>query len=274
MEEQRSESGDGAILYDASLGLHFGPERFDAGCWREEGADTISAPGGRGGTVFIVAGRHEWALKRYRRGGWAARLSTDRYLWLGESRVRAFREWRLLARLVDLGLPVPRPVAARYRRHGLAYSADLITARIAGTRSLSDILTERPAADIPWTRIGRTIKHFHHAGVHHPDLNAHNIQICATGEVYLLDFDKGRIRPPGPWCAATLARLRRSLDKLHAAAGQPLDTTSWAQLVDAYRRVGHMPKATSLQGVTISNQNSKSSMSTISSPKRAAFPET
>jgi len=47
-----------------------------------------------------------------------ARFSDDRYLWTGEARVRAITEYRLLARLTDLGLPVPRPLGARYRRVG------------------------------------------------------------------------------------------------------------------------------------------------------------
>jgi 3-deoxy-D-manno-octulosonic acid kinase len=41
---------------------------------------------------------------------------------------------RLLAELQALGLPVPPPVAGRYRRSGLAYRAELITERLAGVR--------------------------------------------------------------------------------------------------------------------------------------------
>ena len=42
--------------------------------------------------------RPPWVLRHYRRGGFIARISQDRYWWSGEDRVRSFAEWRLLAR--------------------------------------------------------------------------------------------------------------------------------------------------------------------------------
>ena len=71
-----------------------------------------------------------------------AKVSRDRYWWRGEFATRAFREWQLLYHLHRAGLPVPTPVAARYRRHGLMYTADILTdsfrallLRIAGYRT-------------------------------------------------------------------------------------------------------------------------------------------
>jgi hypothetical protein len=58
---------------------------------------------GRSRPRLGVADRNEldqWVLRHYRRGGAVARrLLADRYVWAGEERVRAFAEWRLLARL-------------------------------------------------------------------------------------------------------------------------------------------------------------------------------
>lgn len=48
-------------------------------------------------------------------------------------------------------------------------------------------------------------------GVHHADLNAHNILLADDGAVYVLDFDRGRIRARGAWENNVLARLHRSL---------------------------------------------------------------
>ena len=79
-------------------------------------------------------------LRHYRRGGFIARLSRDRYVWTGEARVRAFAEWRLLELLTERGLPVPKPIAARYQRSGLLYRCDLITQRIADAQPLSAAL--------------------------------------------------------------------------------------------------------------------------------------
>jgi 3-deoxy-D-manno-octulosonic acid kinase len=57
---------------------------------------------------------------------------------------------------------------------------------------------------------------FHREGVHHADLNAHNILIeqAVAPRVYLLDLDRGRIEPRGSWEQDVLARLRRSLEKI------------------------------------------------------------
>jgi len=50
--------------------------------------------------------------------------------------------------------------------------------------------------------------------VHHADLNANNILLNPMSEVYLLDFDRGRIEPRGAWEQDVWARLRRSLEKI------------------------------------------------------------
>jgi 3-deoxy-D-manno-octulosonic acid kinase len=50
--------------------------------------------------------------------------------------------------------------------------------------------------------------------VQHADLNAHNIMLGENGEVWLLDFDRGRLRTPGSWRGRVLDRLARSLAKI------------------------------------------------------------
>jgi len=54
----------------------------------------------------------------------------------------------------------------------------------------------------------------HGRGVQHADLNAHNLLVGATNDIYVLDFDRGRICARGAWEQAVLARLRRSLLKV------------------------------------------------------------
>ncbi|NIQ10950.1 3-deoxy-D-manno-octulosonic acid kinase, partial [candidate division KSB1 bacterium] len=50
-----------------------------------------------------------------------------------------------------------------------------------------------------WLQVGACISRFHRRGVHHADLNAHNILVTGSAAVYLLDFDRGKILPPGEW---------------------------------------------------------------------------
>lgn len=143
-----------------------------------------------------------------------ARVSRDLYGWAGENAVRSFAEWRLLEILVSRGLPVPRPVAARYQRCGLLYRCDLITERLTNTRSLSNALRDDALPEGLWRAVAAAIAGLHRQGVDHADLNAHNILLDPSGSVSVIDFDRGRLRPPGPWRRRNLARLRRSLIKV------------------------------------------------------------
>jgi 3-deoxy-D-manno-octulosonic acid kinase len=171
---------------------------------------------GRGSSLFLDAGCEQWVLRPYRRGGLIARLSESRYLWTGLERTRAFRELRLTAHLHREGLPVPRPVAAAVTRGGPTYTAALITVRIPGAGALAERLAEAEPALLE--RVGATIRRFHQAGLDHVDLNARNLLIDADGCVWLIDLDRCRLRAPGAWQEANLARLARSLVKFGAPA--------------------------------------------------------
>jgi 3-deoxy-D-manno-octulosonic acid kinase len=85
--------------------------------------------------------------------------------------------------------------------------------------------------DEDWRRVGSILARFHAVGADHADLNAHNILIDEAGTVSVIDFDRGRLRPPGAWAAGNLARLRRSLLKI---GGQRFVDAIWGQLLAGY----------------------------------------
>lgn len=205
----------GGILYDASRLRKPAAELFDTAYWRAQGGLQELA-GGRASVAIVTAGEDRWVLRHYRRGGFMARISHDSYLWLGEARTRSFAEWRLLAELRRRGLPVPAPIAARYVRGLLTYRADLITEHLPDSRTLADAITGAQLPREQWSAVGQTLAAFHREGVHHADLNAHNIMVehAVAPRVFLLDFDRGRIEPRGSWEQDVLARLRRSLEKI------------------------------------------------------------
>lgn len=209
---------DADSLCDAGKAPQIGPSTFDPDWWQAQGRITGQAPG-RGASLFLNAGNgEEWVLRPYRRGGLVARLSEARYLWIGLERTRAFRELRLTADLHARGLPVPRPVAADVTRHGLTYSAALITVRIPGARALASLLENGEADDDLLQRVGATIRRFHDVGLDHVDLNARNLLVDEGGKVWLIDLDRCRLRPDSAWKERNLARLERSLHKLLPAA--------------------------------------------------------
>jgi len=225
----------GTILYDSSRASNAGPGWLEAAWWAQRGAVTQSAEG-RGAAYMIEADGRSLVLRHYRRGGFIARLSADRYVWRGAERTRSFEEWHLLYLMHRAGLPVPQPIAAGYRRDGHTYSADLLVERIAGVRSLATALRTGPVSIGIWVAIGRWLRHFHMRGICHADLNAHNVLLGATdNEVWLIDFDRGAVRTPGWWCDANLVRLQRSLQKISAPLGEERFTTAdWQALLDSY----------------------------------------
>jgi 3-deoxy-D-manno-octulosonic acid kinase len=180
-------------------------------------------------------------LRHYRRGGLIARLAGDRYLWQGEQNTRPFEEWQRTYRLHRAGLPVPAPLAARYRHQGFTYSGDIITERLAVVGSLSECLRTAALSVVTWIAIGRCVRRFHDLGVCHADLNAHNV-LLSEEAVYLIDFDRCQLRRPGLWCDANLARLRRSLEKVTwALPAERFGEPDWYALLDGYRQSSATP---------------------------------
>ncbi len=237
MQEQLRQDAEGAILFDATVSPQVDGDWFDPAYWHGRGALSTQA-GGRGGIAVIATPAGECVLRHYRRGGMVAALMGDRYLWTGADRTRSFAEFRLLQTLARLELPAPTVVAARYQRIGLHYRADLMTRRIADTQTLAECLaSDRWDAELA-QEVGALVARFHRAGVWHADLNAHNI-LVAQAALYLIDFDRGRLRAPGQgWRMANLQRLRRSLIKLGAASqGEAaFDQAIWVPLMYGYER--------------------------------------
>jgi 3-deoxy-D-manno-octulosonic acid kinase len=211
-----------------------GEALFEPSFW-EARSQAARASAGRGAAWFVGSGSHHWVLRHYRRGGLLAPLLDDRYAWLGEDAVRAFAEFRLLARLAGHGLPVPTPIAARYRRSALCYRCDLLTQRIEAAQPLSARLAAGPLEEGGWREIGSAIARLHVAGADHADLNAHNVLIDGRGAVSVIDFDRGRLRAPGAWRARNLARLQRSLVKISRVLPEDrFSGAAWRCLLDGY----------------------------------------
>ena len=225
------------VLHDAGALPQPRPELFDPFHWEAAGRVAGRAEG-RGRVVFVRGGLHDevFALRHYRRGGQIGRFIEDTYLWLGLAQTRAWREFALTCELFAKGLPVPRPIAAHVERYGLAYTADLLTLRIPTAEPLADVLRAGAMPPAHWTLLGKTIRRFHAAGVRHDDINARNILRDARHTFHLIDFDRARLLPQGPWQEQNLARFRRSLDKFKAAdAAFHFEEGDWNALLSGYR---------------------------------------
>lgn len=224
-------NGYGAILFDIAHLRQVEPEWFVPAHWGDHARPVHS--GGRGGAWFIHAPFGDVVLRQYLRGGLAARISRDGYLWRSADRTRSFAEFRLTRQLHQRGLPVPRPIAACYVREGYRYRAAILVERIVAARSFADCVSSA-GSDAPWQETGRLVAQFHRAGLDHADLNAHNILFDARTQGWLIDFDKGELRIPATrWRERNLARLRRSLAKLQKPRAAALER-DFARLRTAY----------------------------------------
>ena len=236
MTDTVEKTSDGAILYDTAILNQISESAFTAAAWAS--ATPIGGAlraGGRGTTMIVSDGTNEFVLRHYIRGGLPGKIVRDLYVWTGERETRSFSEWYLLAKLVKRGLPVPKPVAARYCRKGPFYTADLLTLRVPGIRSLADRILERPGSRAFWRGIGKDIYRFHSAGVYHADLNAYNVQVDEDDSVFLLDFDRGRLQEPGIWRQKNIARLHRSLVKIKSLDKRlHFSKAEWNELLEGY----------------------------------------
>ena len=236
MSDTVEKTRDGAILYDSAILNQISAETFTPGGWSMAtavGGELRSA--GRGNTLIVSDGDQEFVMRHFVRGGLPGKIVRDLYLWTGEDATRSFREWRLLAKLVARGLPVPRPAAARYGRVGPFYKADLLTQRIPGIRSLADRIIAGPGDRDFWRGIGAGLHRFHRHGVYHADLNAYNVQVDQQDKLYLLDFDRGKLLSPGIWRQKNIARLHRSLQKIRSLDKRVNFTRAeWNELLEGY----------------------------------------
>ncbi|MBZ5487399.1 3-deoxy-D-manno-octulosonic acid kinase [Halomonas aquamarina] len=216
-----------------------GSRLFSADYWRDKNLIVGEAPG-RGSSLFLQAlPTEQWVLRHYRRGGLIAKLSEKRYWWTGAERTRAFQELRLTAALFEQSLPVPTPVACCVTRYGMTYEAALITVRISGARALASLLANEEADNALLRQVGSMIKRFHEIGLDHVDLNARNILIDLKERPWLIDLDRCRLRPPGKWQAANLARLSRSMEKFSTKQTMPFIHQGYAKRTETYHESQH-----------------------------------
>ncbi|MFH0272516.1 3-deoxy-D-manno-octulosonic acid kinase [Vibrio jasicida] len=197
---------DDEIITDPTVPL------FDAGYWQEQDK-IVGSASGRGTTWFVQLDSMQAALRHYRRGGLFGKLVKDHYCFFGWEQTRSAQELNLLRILIDAGVNVPRPIAARAVKTGLTYQADLLSERIPNARDLASLLREKPLPEVMYQKIGQEIAKMHKANVNHTDLNIHNILIDDQNKVWIIDFDKCVLSEKTQNYNKNLDRLLRSFKK-------------------------------------------------------------
>ncbi|WP_122033328.1 3-deoxy-D-manno-octulosonic acid kinase [Aliivibrio sp. EL58] len=200
------------IWYDDSILTDLPEQCCDPEYWQQQNK-VIGSAQGRGTTWFVALDKIDAALRHYRRGGLFGKLIKDHYIFTGWEKTRSYQEFQLLNTLIEAGVNVPKPIAARSTKLTFCYQADLLSQKIPNARDLVAILQEKPLSKEIYQKIGNEIRKMHAAQVNHTDLNIHNILIDDNDKVWIIDFDKCYQQKGDDWKQNNWDRLKRSFVK-------------------------------------------------------------
>lgn len=206
---------------------------FDPHFWQKSGKVLGSAQG-RGTTWFVQTETIPAALRHYQRGGLFGKVVKDHYLFTGWNKTRSYQEFQLLLKLIEAGVNVPRPIAARACKLNVCYQADLLSEKIDNARDLVSILQQSPLSDSLYQKIGKEIRKMHDAQVNHTDLNIHNILVDEADKVWIIDFDKCGVEKGETWKSDNLSRLKRSFFKEVRKRSIKWTESDWDRLCIGY----------------------------------------
>ena len=184
-----------------------------------------------GGFKLVLPGGPELFVRHTRRGGAMRRVLDDLYFGFHP---RPLSELRVTAEAARRGVPLAEPIGAavRWVVPGL-YRGFFIT-RAASGMTLWEFLRTDDDPSVRahvLERAREAIETMLREGLHHPDLNLHNLFVTPHGEsfaIIILDLDKARLRDRPVSGAARrriAARLLRSAHKLDPH-GRFLDSTA------------------------------------------------
>lgn len=209
---QKIQTSKQVIWYDDSI-LSGSPEQCcNPEYWQQQNK-VIGSAQGRGTTWFVALDKMDAALRHYRRGGLFGKLVKDHYLFTGWEKTRSYQEFQLLNTLIEAGVNVPKPIAAKAVKRTFCYQADLLSEKIPNARDLVAILQEQSLPKEIYQKIGNEIRKMHAAQVNHTDLNIHNILIDDNDKVWIIDFDKCYQQKGDDWKQGNWNRLKRSFIK-------------------------------------------------------------
>ena len=156
------------------------------------GPSGVSVLGGRtAATPAQLDGIGSVVIKHYRRGGLMRYFIKDRYLKFGKT--RAQREFELLNIVGTLGINIPQPIAYAHRGR-LLYRAWLVTREIHQPLSLARLsLQDEKKASTAMASVIEQISLLIQNDILQVDLHPGNVVVDVREQVYLLDFDKGRV---------------------------------------------------------------------------------
>lgn len=166
--------------------------------------------GGRGGVLRLSLGDSAAIIRTYRRGGLMQHLLRESYLFEN----RPLREFDILCRAYESGLPVPQPLGICWTRRAGFFRGRIATREIVGIDLKSKLENDPKEAFEVLEQCGAVIRRFHDEGFWHADLQVGNI-LVSDSKIWLIDFDNATWEDSITDLARArnLLRFRRSLEK-------------------------------------------------------------
>ena len=209
------------IIKNKNIYIQYNPDVFDNFSSKLFNTDYISKEGlikseinGRGKTPEIEFEGRRLFLKHYIRGGFAAKISYDKYFFDSIASTRSVKEYNILNNLFSKELPVPKPAALQVIINKFTYTADLITCKIENVGTLHDFIMNSKMNSNLWDALESTLEKFYNENVYHSDLNSKNVLIDKNNNFHLVDFDNSYFFYEKKLFLKSIMRLERSLFKL------------------------------------------------------------
>jgi 3-deoxy-D-manno-octulosonic acid kinase len=155
-----------------------------------EHSEGVTSRGGRGQTLLFKKDGRDLVLRHYKRGGLFGKFVSDCFFFFEPYSHRAYDEFTLLNSMLEMSLPVPKPVIAREIKSGVGIIQDIVIERLNGYTDLSYVIAQRHLSSEEFISIGQTIRRFFDNNIKHTDLNIRNILLGQNGSVCVIDFDK------------------------------------------------------------------------------------
>ena len=201
------------IQYNTDVFNKFSSKLFNTDYISKEGL-IKSEINGRGKTPEIEFEGRRLFLKHYIRGGFAAKISYDKYFFDSIASTRSVKEYNFLNNLFSKELPVPKPAALQVIINKFTYTADLITCKIENVGTLHDFIMNSKMNSNLWDALEGTLEKFYNENVYHSDLNSKNVLIDKNNNFHLVDFDNSYFFYEKKLFLKSIMRLERSLFKL------------------------------------------------------------
>ena len=201
------------IQYDSNTFDNFSSKLFNIDYISKEGL-IKSVMTGRGKALEIEYEDRRYFLKHYIRGGFAAKVSYDKYILRSLASTRAIKEYNLLNIMNEKGLPVPKAAALQIITSRFTYKANLITCKIENEGTLHEFIQNKKMNNDLWDKLSMTLEKFFQENVYHSDLNSKNIIIDKNNNFFLLDFDNSCFYYDKKLFNKSVLRLERSLKKI------------------------------------------------------------